>query len=334
MDHVGIDLGGRESQVCARSPDGAIRWEGRWPTARIGEYLRECPPSRVVLETCAEAFAVADAAVAAGHEIRVVPCSLVRSLGVGARGVKTDERDARALSEVSCRVDLPSVHRPSATSRQRKTLCGTREALVDSRTRLANTVKGWLRTQTVRVRSGVMSTFPQRVRDRYAETKQMLPSCIARQLETIAQLTDQIENANEELQEIAAADLTCQRLMTVPGVGPVTAIRFVAAVDEVSRFGSAHAVESYIGLVPGEQSSSDRQRRTGITKAGAAKLRWALVQASWCARRSRPHDPMVKWANQVEQRRGRRIAMVALARKIAGILYALWRDGTNYRADA
>jgi len=212
-------------------------------------------------------------------------------------------------------------------------LCGTREALVDSRTRLVNTVKGWLRTQTLRVRSGVVNTFPQRVRDYYAAAAQPLPSCIGRQLEAIAQLSDQIANANEELQEIAAADPICQRLMTVPGVGPVTAMRFVAAIDDVSRFGGAHAVESYLGLVPGEQSSSDRQRRTGITKAGAAKLRWALVQASWSARRCRPRDPMVIWAGQVELRRGRRVAMVALARKIAGILYALWRDGTIYRAD-
>ena len=122
--------------------------------------------------------------------------------------------------------------------------------------------------------------------------------------------------------------------MTVPGVGPVTAMRFVAAIDDVSRFGGAHSVESYLGLVPGEHSSSERQHRTGITKAGATKLRWALVQASWSARRCRPHDPMVAWATQVELRRGRRVAMVALARKIAGILYALWRDGSTYRATA
>jgi transposase len=100
MDHIGIDLGGRESQICVRSPEGAIRWEGRWETPRIAEYVRELPHSRIVLETCAEAFAVADAIAAAGHEVRVVPCSLVRSLGVGARGVKTDEKDARALSGV------------------------------------------------------------------------------------------------------------------------------------------------------------------------------------------------------------------------------------------
>jgi transposase len=111
-------------------------------------------------------------------------------------------------------------------------------------------------------------------------------------------------------------------------------MRFVAAIDDVSRFSGAHAIESYLGLVPGEQSTSEPQRRTGITKAGASKLRWALVQASWSARRCRPRDPMVVWANQVEQRCGRRPAMVALARKIAGILHALWRDGTIYRAEA
>ena len=334
MDHMAIDLGGKESQICARSGDGAIRWEGKWSTAQIGKYLQGFPKSRVVVETCAEAFAVADAAAAAGHEVRVVPCSLVRSLGVGARGVKTDQQDARALSEVSCRIDLPSVHRPSASARQWKTLCGTREALVDSRTKLVNTVKGWMRTQTERVRSGVVSTLPKRVRGHYAEKGQPLPPCIERQLDAIDQLSRQIAEADKEQLALAGTHPTCQRLMTVPGVGPVTALRFVAAIDDVTRFGGAHALESYLGLVPGEHSSSERQRRTGITKAGAAKLRWALVQATWSARRSRPHDPMVRWAAQIEQRRGRRIAMVALARKMAGILYALWRDGTTYRTEA
>jgi transposase len=121
--------------------------------------------------------------------------------------------------------------------------------------------------------------------------------------------------------------------MSVPGVGPVTAIRFVAAIDDVQRFGGAHAVQSYLGLVPGERSSSERQRKTAITKAGSPKLRWALGQASWSARRTRKDDPIIQWCLQIEQRRGRAVAMVALARKLAGILFAVWRDGTVYRPD-
>src|SRR5262249_2712382 len=91
-------------------------------------------------------------------------------------------------------------------------------------------------------------------------------------------------------------------------------------------------VQSYLGLTPGENSSSTRERKTSITKAGSPAVRWLLVQATWCALRTRPDDPMVQWANQVAQRRGRQVAVVALSRKLAGILYAIWRDGTCYQS--
>jgi hypothetical protein len=120
--------------------------------------------------------------------------------------------------------------------------------------------------------------------------------------------------------------------MTVPGIGLVTAVRYVAALDQVGRFKTAHAVAAYLGLTPGERSSSERQQRTGITKAGPAALRRTLIQAAWSAMRTARDEPMVMWAEQVGQRRGRFIAVVALARKMAGILFALWRDGTTYRS--
>ena len=118
--------------------------------------------------------------------------------------------------------------------------------------------------------------------------------------------------------------------MTVPGIGPVTAVRFKAALDDRSRFASAHAVESYLGLVPGERSSSDSHHRLGITKAGSPALRACLVSAAWSARRSKHAPLMVQWSFEVEKRRGKFVAAVALARKLAGILFAIWRDGTEY----
>lgn len=331
MEHIAIDLGGRESQICVRSCDGRIVLEERRETRRLSAFLRRRERSRVVLETCAEAFAVADEAIAQGHEVRVVPSTLVRGLGVGARGIKTDVRDARALSEASCRMDLPSVHVPSKESRRRKTQCGMREALVGARTQLINTVRGWMRTEGRSIRTGVTSTFATRVRERQElEHARPLPSHVERQLEVIEMLTRQIKEADAELEEEAQKDPTCQRLMTVPGVGPVTAIRFVAALDERKRFATPHEVESYVGLVPGEASSSERQRRTSLTKAGSPALRWALIQAAWSMRRSRREDPAVLWSHQVELRRGKRIAVAALARKLVGILFAIWRDGSTY----
>jgi len=332
VQHVAIDLGGRESQICIRESNGTIVDEKRHPTRKLGELMKGLAPSRVIVETSAEAFKVADQALAAGHQVRVVPATLVKTLGVGAHGVKTDQRDARTLSEVSCRIDLPSVHIPSTTSRELKSLCGSREILVEMRTKLINNVRGWLRTQLWRIRKGSTMTFPDRVRGHAASTAQPLPEHVERVLKTLDDLNEQIRAADKQVQRIAGEQEVCRRMMTTPGVGPVTAVRFLAALDDVARFPNAHAVQSYLGLTPGERSSSDSQYRTGITKAGPAPLRRTLVQAAWSAYVSQPNEPMVAWANQIALRRGKFVAVVALARKIAGILFALWRDGTTYRS--
>ena len=329
MEHVAIDIGGRLSQICVRAADGTVLEEKRVGTTEVPKYLGRRPMSRVVLETCTEAFRLADAALELGHEVRVVPGSLVRSLGVGARGLKTDRRDARILSEVSTRINLPSVHIPSATSRRQKAESGMRDALVATRTKLINTVRAWLRAQGIRVGCARREYLPTRVRE---ACKGGVPGFVEHQLVAIEQLSAHIHEADCELEREAKTSDVCRRLMTVPGVGPVTAIRFVATLDDATRFPTAHHVESYLGLVPGENSSSDRIRRTAITKAGSTALRRVLVQAAWCARRSKGVHPMVLWAQEVQKRRGKFVAALALARKIAGILFAIWRDGTIYQS--
>lgn len=329
MKHVAIDLGGRESQVCVRDNDGAIIEQRRCKTRQLPELMATWGQCRVILETCAEAFRIADAAKQLGHEVRVVPATLVRQLGVGERGVKTDRRDAQALSLVSCRIDLPSVHVPSELSRSLKAACGNREQLVECRTKLINNVRGWMRGRLWRVRTGGTATFSARVRQHAETTTQSVPPHIERTLSLIEELTRQILAAEKELKQLATEHAVCKRLMTVPGVATITAVRFVAAIDDVTRFRNAHAVQSYIGLTPGEMSSSDSKRRTGITKAGPRDLRRTLVQAAWCMMRTQ-NDPLATWARTLAQRKHRFVAVVALARRLAGLLFALWRDGTNY----
>jgi transposase len=332
MDHVAIDLGGRESQICIRSKDGQIVEEDRRATRSLGRYLVTRAPSRVVMETCAEAFAVAEKAREAGHDVVVVPSMLVRSLGVGHRGIKTDVRDARNLSEASCRMErLPSVHLPSKESRNRKAMCSVREALIQVRTKLINSIRGWTRSQGLgTVRSGSPTTFSKRVRELVEAQSQKIPSYVERTLISLACLNGQIAEADDELEEIAKTDPTCKLMMTAPGVGPISALRFVAAVDRVDRFPNAHRIESYIGLTPGEKSSSDKKQRTGLTKAGAVKVRWVFIQAAWAARRYYKDDPVVQWSLEVEKRRGKHVAVAALARKLVGMLYAMWRDQRPY----
>ncbi len=328
MQHIAIDLGGMKSQICIRRADETIIQEMLWETRHLGRFLKDQEHSRVIVETCTEAFGVADQALELGHEIRVVPATLVRSLGVGSRSTKTDKRDARILSEVSCRIDLPSVHIPTEVSRRRKAMCGMRDRLIGARTQLINCVRGWLRGQTVRLRRGATISFPTRVRAALTE----VPLFVERLLLSIEELSTQIVAANKELVLLVKSDPLLTRLSTCPGVGPVTVIRFVGAIDDVSRFANAHQVQAYLGLTPGEKQSSNKQHRLGITKAGSPAVRMALTQAAWATRRCKTIEPMVHWSLGIEKRRGKFIAIIATARKLAGILFAMWRDGTTYQS--
>jgi transposase len=330
MLHFGIDLGGSLSQVCTRNELNEILGEFLAPTDELHVLLAQHPPSRVVLETCAEAFAVADRLVRGGHDVRVVPATLVRQLGVGARGIKTDVRDARVLSEVSTKIDLPSVHMPSQASRDARAMASLRDALVRSRTMLINTVRGWLRTKLLKLPRGSKCTFTVRVRRTVTEHVDVFPAAIDRQLVVVDVLNEQISAADLELAALAHTDATCRLLMTAPGVGPLTSIYFRTVLDEVERFEHASDVESYLGLTPGEHSSSLRKSRTSITKAGASSVRRVLVQASWVVWMKKPKDPLALWGRQVAMRRGPKVAVVGMARKLAGILYAMWRDGNPY----
>lgn len=330
MDHIGIDLGSRESQVCVRNSAGEIVQEVRYSTTELGRWLANHAPARVVVETCTEAFRLAGIARQHGHDVRVVAATLVRSLGVGQRGLKNDVRDARILSEASCRIDLPSVHIPTVLSQEVKALCVSREALIRMRTQLVNRVRSYIRSRIGHRLRATPETLPAKVRRALLEDPEGLPAHLERVLVVLETLREQIAVADAELKAVAHEDVRMRRLMTVPGVGPVTAARFVAALDDVDRFPNAASVASYLGLIPGENTTGFRTKRTRLTRAGAPQVRWALGQAAWSMYLRRSHDPMVQWAKQVAARRGIQVAIMALARKLAHVLYALWKHGTTY----
>jgi transposase len=184
------------------------------------------------------------------------------------------------------------------------------------------------RTGPQKLRSGGVETFTRRVRELGD-----LPAYIDAEVRMIDALSIEIDASEKRIAAATKADAVCTRLMTVPGVGPSTALRYVAAIDDISRFESAHKVAAYLGLSPGEKSSSERQQRLGITKAGPSTVRWVLVQAAWILK-TRCRDPRARplqlWALEMEKRRGKRVAVVALARKLAGVLFAMWRDQAEF----
>jgi transposase len=334
MNHVAVDLGAKQSQVCIRLPTGEQHSETRLPTAALREFFATVPPSRVVLEACSEAFAVANWAKAKGHEVTVVPSTMSKLLGVGARGVKTDRRDAQNLSLASCQMSvLPSVHIPSASSRELKALLAARADLVQARTMHTNCLRGYLRQSVLAVKKGgsLSTLFIQRVREALQARPEGLPRFIERTLKVLECLNQQLKEANLELKELVQTDKVCALLMTAPGVGPVTAATFRATIDDPKRFPDAQRLASYLGMTPSQDSSGARLRMGHVTKAGSTMTRTALVQAAWSAWKCRPDDPMVLWAKQLATRRPKQVAVMALARKLSAILFAMWKSESPYK---
>jgi transposase len=142
-------------------------------------------------------------------------------------------------------------------------------------------------------------------------------------------LDPHIMKMDRKLETLCATEPVVLRLRTAPGVGLIVAAAFVSVVDNAKRFRHAHQVEAYLGLVPSEHTSVHR-RLGSITKQGNSYLRALLIQAAWCILRSRGQDPLALWAKAIAQRRGKRIAVVALARRLVGVLWAMWRDHTVY----
>lgn len=332
MEHIAIDLGSKESQVCVRDAQGKILHESRLSTSKIQEYLaKRAPGVRVLVESSAEAFTIADWAHQAGHHACVVPASLVRALGVGERGMKNDKRDARKMSEMDCRMPVPSIHVPSPLRREQQARMTAREALVQSRTKLVNTVRSYLRTLAApRVRATPKS-LPSAVRQYLQGLRDGVPDFLEHLLTTIETLNAQIAQADAALEQIANNDPLCKLLRTMPGVGPLTAVCFASAIDDVDRFPTAAQLTSYLGLTPGESTTGFKTRRTGLTKAGCSRTRWTLNQAAWTMVRTQKHSPLVLWYQQVAHRRGKNVAITALCRKMAAVLYAMWRDHQPYQ---
>jgi transposase len=215
MDHIGIDLGSKESQVCVRNAAGEIVEEARRRTTDLAPWLAGRASARVVLEACTEAFRLAGLAQRHGHDVRVVAATLVRSLGVGQRGLKNDTRDARILTEASCRIDLPSVHIPTVVSQEVKAICVSREALVRMRTQLVNRVRSYLRSRMGHPLRATPETLAARVRRTLLADPEGLPAHLDRVLVVLDALREEIAEADAELKALARADLRMQRLMSV-----------------------------------------------------------------------------------------------------------------------
>jgi len=334
MEYGAIDVHLRHSQIRILNDDESVVFEARIETTRAGLTwaFEGRAPLRILLESGTDSEWVAQHLEGLGHEVIVADPNYAAMYGARSRRVKTDKRDVAALALACRRGIYRRAHRVPARTRALRQTLRIRRQLVQVRTGLISVLRAVLRQEGWRLRSGSADRVVTRLDA--LELSADLQARLAPVRASVLAITEQLVALGEALSERATVDPIAQRLMSAPGVGDILALTFQSVVDDPARFGGdAGRLSAYLGLVPREQSSGERQHRGHITKAGSGEMRSLLVQASWVIWRGQGKAGLElrRWVHALAARRGRRVAIVALARRLARILYAMWRDATEFR---
>jgi transposase len=330
MRTVALDLGLRK--IClSEAKEGKV--VHRATVRSVGELLPllgpATEPARVAIESCREAWSIHAKLTEWGKEVCLVDTTRSRQIGIGQHGRKTDRLDADQLALALERGGLPAAHLLSPARQELRHHLGVRRMLVESRAQAIVTVRGILRAHGEQLPACDVERFAATVREaRLCEATRLL---VAPAVAVIASLDAEVIVVEQKLEQLCANEPVVKLLCTATGVSLIVAAAFVSVIDEAHRFCNAHQVESYVGLVPSEDTTGGRQRLGRITKAGNPYLRALLVQAAWSVlRQKNPNDPLKQWGESIAARRGKRIAVIAVARRLAGVLWAMWRKNTVY----
>jgi transposase len=332
MEYGAIDLHKKESQIRIVTETGELIDHRVASTRdRLTHVFGGRPRMRILVEASTESEWVAQHLEQLGHEVLVADPNYGPMYGHRSRRIKTDRRDVAALAEACRQGTYRLAHRRSAHQHDVQCRLNVRQELTDTRTRAISLARSITRAAGLRIRSGRTETFLTRLAA--LDVSASMADTLLPLRHVIEIVDDELERADEQFQTLVEGDPTIKRLTTLPSIGPITASAFVAALDVVSRFERAGQVTSYLGLVPQEFSSGEKQRRGRVVRSAHPHLQSLLVQAAW--RIWRIPDPrnesLRRWTQAVARRRGKKVAMVALARRLARILFAMWRDQTDYR---
>jgi transposase len=329
MVHVGVDLDKRSSQIAVLTADGEVVQQ-RLPNdpARLEKFFAQLPaPTPVAIEASGTWWWLVDLLEQLGHQ--PVLSHPKQTKAIAAARLKNDRVDAERLALLLCGDLLPTVWIPPAALREARELVRHRIQLVWLRGVVRNRLQAMLARRNLQPTSG-KSWLTQR--GQHELQRLPLPDTPSRIREDCATLLPtldaQIRRLDADLVARWGRDPRVQRLTTIPGIGPFVAIVLVLELGDIQRFAHAKKVASYVGLTPRVRASAGRVRAGHISKEGNRLLRWVLVLAA--AQAIRRPGPLRTWFHAVKKRRGKKVARVALARRLAEIVFHVWKQECDY----
>jgi transposase len=331
---LGIDIAKLVFHVVGMDDTGHVVLRKRLTRGALPRFIATLPPLRIGMEACGSAHYWARRFREHGHDVRLMSPQFIKAY---VKSPKNDARDAEAICEAVTRPTMRFVPIKRVEQQDLQALHRVRERLIKARTALVNEIRGLLSEYGMILPQGITKFRRLIVPTLEAGEAQLTPCSreLFRQLyEEFLALDQRLASYDEQLTAMGRAHPECQRLQTIPGIGPISATALIAAIGEATQFTNGRQLAAWLGLVPREHSTGGKPRLLGISKRGDVYLRTLLVHGAratlrWVDTKS---DDRSRWVRALIARRGKNRAAVALANKNARIVWALLVYHQEYRA--
>lgn len=338
---IGVDLAKSVFEVAVADRPGRIVSRHRFTRPQFERFLKATPAAHVVMEACGTSHFWGRLAQAQGHRVSLLPAQYVRPF---VRRNKTDRTDADALLEAVRSGGITPVTIKTVVQQELLALHRLRDQWMATRTARINALRGFLREHGVIVAPGARTVLT-RATTLLDDAQTPIPARLRHVLPLLVEETRAIEarvvTIEQALAAVAADETVIQRLMRIPGVGLLTGTALVATVGHIHGFHTGRRFASWLGLTPREHSSGAHRHLGGISKQGDVYLRCllthgaraVLLAAHRTAKRGKPVTRLQQWALAVQAHRGHNKATIALANKLARIIWVVWHREVEFRTE-
>ena len=330
---LGIDLGKLNFHLHGVDAQGQRVFRKSLTRNKIFEFMAQLKPCLVGMEACGGAHHLARKFKEYGHDVRMMAPQFVKPY---VKSNKNDNVDAEAVCEAVGRPNMRFVPTKSIEQQDLQSLHRVRSLAIAHRTAQTNQMRGVMLEYGIVIPKGngqVRRLVPEILENAGNGLTKEMCELLAHLWEVLVALDERIADYNAKIRAISESNVACKRLMTIPGIGSLTATALVAAIGDVSVFKNGREMAAWLGLVPRQHSTGGKTRLLGISKRGDAYLRSLLVHGARAVLRFAPNktDRRSRWATELERRRGWNIASVALAAKNVRTAWALLAKSERYR---
>jgi transposase len=332
---IGIDLAKSIFQVCGVNQAGKRVFNRQIRRARLMEFLMQHPGATIAMEACSGSNYWGRELQQRGFQVKLIPPQHVKPF---VKGNKNDRNDAFAITEAARRPNLKCVEPRTLVQTDMIQVHRVLDRMVRQRSALINQVRGFLNEYGIVVSRGkerLLSAMPDLLEDAGNGLTPSSRALFQAMYDDWRQMNEAIDRVEKVLKGQAKADEAAQRLMKIKGVAERIATATIAQVGNGHGYHSGRHFAANLGLVPREHSSGGKQKLGGITKRGNRYLRRMLIQGAWSVVRNaeKSDDRMSRWAKQLIERRGKHKAVVAVANKMARIMWSMLYHQTEFRAN-